>query len=518
VTRRVFPKTLVGRILVGSILAALLAAAGLAVLLVTLLSLRRSVDEEAHSNDTVAAALTLQSKVSSFESGLHGYLLTTDSRFLTSLVEARSELAPAQRQLATLVADDPVERDRVAALWSEVQSYLADYAEPLVQIARIDPSAVRSPVAVNEAKRRADSIESGFRGVVQIEKQRARARQRSVRAGTTRAIAAALVAAVLAILLIIALGRWVARQIAARLARATAAASEIATGKLTTRLDESGALELAELARAFNGMARSLEQSQRELLAQNARLLESEQQKSELITIVSHELRTPLTGLIGFTSLMLTRPFDDVDRTRYLEIIHRESLRLASIVDTFLDLRSIEDGRLELARQSFDLAALAEEQAGFLLAHAPAHDLSLELPGHEALVIADRDRLAQVVVSLISNAVKYSPAGGPIEVAVVDGLATVRLEVTDHGLGIPAADQGRIFTKFFRGQAVGQGIPGTGLGLAVAREIVEAHDGTIGFVSASQRGSTFWIELPKANGGGNGNGNGRVPAPAPAGS
>jgi signal transduction histidine kinase len=514
VTPPPYPKTLVGRILGGSILAALLTAAALAVLVATLLSLRKSVDQEAHSNDTVAAALTLQSKVSSFESALHGYLLTTDSRFGTSLTESRRDLAPAHARLAGLVADDRVERQRVAGLWEQVQSYLLFYADPLVRIARISPGAARSPIAVNEAKRRADTIEAEFRGLIRLEGARARGRQSSVRTGTTRAIAAAVAAAVLIVLLIILFGRWVARHIALRLTRATAAATEIAAGELTTRLDEGGVTELAELARAFNGMARSLEHGRRELLAQNATLQASEQQKSELITIVSHELRTPLTSLIGFANLLLTRQFDEENNRRYLEIMHRESLRLAAIVDTFLDLRSIEAGMLELVRRPVDLASVAQEQAGFLLAHAPDHSLALDLPEAQAVVVADRDRLSQVVANLISNAVKYSPDGGPIEVAVLDGDATIRLEVTDHGLGIPADEQARIFTKFFRGQAVERGIPGTGLGLAVSREIVEAHDGTIGFVSAKERGSTFWIELPKQNGGTRPSGNGRPHATA----
>ena len=184
--------------------------------------------------------------------------------------------------------------------------------------------------------------------MIALEQARALRRRSSVQTDTGRAIGAALAAAVVAVLLIVALGVWVARHVSARLARATAAASEVATGDLTARLDEQGAVELAELARAFNGMARSLEHGRRELLSQNAQLVESERQKSELITMVSHELRTPLTSLLGFTNLLLTRRFEEEDRRHYLEIVHRESRRLSAIVDTFLDLRSIEEGRLEL--------------------------------------------------------------------------------------------------------------------------------------------------------------------------
>jgi signal transduction histidine kinase len=494
---RLLPKTLVGRIFVGSLLAAVLAAAALTLLLVSLLGLRSSIDQEARSKDTVAAALILQGKLSEYDGALRGYLLTRNRGFLTTLDRSRAALAPAHRDLAKLVAGDREESMRVADLWSQVQSYLQDYASPLVTIAKISPSAVHDSAAVREEKRRSDAIQNGFANVIGLEQARAERRRFSVSTDTGRTIGAAATASVFAVLLIIGLGVGVARHVSQRLARASAAASQIATGDLTTRLEEGGAAELAQLAQAFNVMARSLEQGRRELLAQNARLGESEQQKSELITMVSHELRTPLTSLLGFTNLLLTRPFEEADRKRYLEIVHRESRRLAAIVETFLDLRSIEEGRLELNRQPLDLASLAREQARFLLAHAPDHSLALKLPEDSALVVADPDRLSQVVANLISNAVKYSPEGGPVELVVLDADDKIRLEVTDHGLGIPIEDQPRIFRKFFRGQANESGIPGTGLGLAVSREIVEAHQGTIGFVSAKGRGSTFWVELPK---------------------
>jgi len=489
-------RTLVGRIVGVSALAALLASAALTVLLLSLLSLRSSIDREAHSKDTVAAALILQSKVSDFESNLHAYLLTTNRHFLSSLNQSKLALAPAYRRLALLVVHDSVERGLVDGVWGQVTSYLDDYATPLIMIAGLDPATARGSVAANEAKRRADGITAGFGRVVGLEEARALSNRRTVDSDTTRAIFAGLAAALVAVLLIFAFAIWVARHVKLRLARASAAAGEIATGQLATRLDEGGAAELAELAHAFNVMARSLEIGRRELLAQNEQLLESERQKSELITVVSHELRTPLTSLLGFTNLLLTRNFEESDRRRYLDIVHRESRRLASIVDTFLDLRSIEKGHLELHTEPVDLAVLARDQAGFLLAHAPDHSLALELPPEAALVDADRDRLSQVIANLISNALKYSPEGGPVEVVVLDADDRLRLEVTDHGLGIPTDDQPRIFTKFFRGRAAARGIPGTGLGLAVAREIIEAHNGVLGFVSASGRGSTFWFELP----------------------
>jgi signal transduction histidine kinase len=219
--------------------------------------------------------------------------------------------------------------------------------------------------------------------------------------------------------------------------------------------------------------------------------------KTELVSIVSHELRTPLASVLGFTALLLKREFDPPIRRHYLGIVDAQARRLAALLEDFLDVQRIEHEGLDLATERVDLAALLDEQAELYAEQSPKHTVEVELEERPLAVRGDPDRLAQVVGNLLSNAIKYSPEGGTVRLAAERSDAGVRVIVRDEGLGIPEDQQERIFTKFFRGDAGATGITGTGLGLAVSREIVEAHGGSIGFDSDPATGSTFWVELPE---------------------
>ena len=228
------------------------------------------------------------------------------------------------------------------------------------------------------------------------------------------------------------------------------------------------------------------------------RLRESEQLKSELVSIVSHEVRTPLASVMGFTSLLLERDLDHETRRRYLEIVDTQARRLSGLLDEFLDVQRIEEGRMGLSRELVDMTRVLHEQTELYTAQSRQHHLELRVEEPRLTVYGDAGRLGQVVGNLLSNAIKYSPDGGPVEIVGdrVDG--SVRILVRDRGVGIPQEQQRRIFTKFYRGDAAASGITGTGLGLAFARAVVEAHGGQIDFRSRAGSGSEFWIDLPAA--------------------
>ncbi len=499
---RLARSSLVSRILAASCLLALLVAAAFGVLILAIGSLRHANERETRSKDVTAASLALENVVISLETALRGYVVSGRPQFLSAWDSARGDLPGASARLQRLVADDPVQAQRVRQILADTRSYITDYALNVIAIAKINPAAARAGDATTEGKREIDAIRGQFDQFLGTESLRASARAESARKESTRAVKLGLGALAASAVLILLFGLYLARWIARPVRRVATGASRVAAGDFSTRLQEEGPGEIGGLTRSFNSMARSLEAGRSELVAQNEQLQASEQAKSELISIVSHELRTPLSSVLGFTRLLLERDFDERERRRYLGIVDAEARRLASLAEDFLDMQLLEEGKLELARSTVDASALVREQVALFFGHGAEHSVKVSVPDEPLLINGDADRLSQVVGNLLANAIKYSPGGDPVEVRAEALRGEVRIAIRDRGIGIPPEDQAHIFTKFFRGRAASSGIPGTGLGLAVARQIVEAHGGLINFASEEGRGTTFWVELPAQIGAG----------------
>ena len=233
---------------------------------------------------------------------------------------------------------------------------------------------------------------------------------------------------------------------------------------------------------------------------QNDRLLELDRMKDDFVASVSHELRTPLTSIRGYLDLVLDGDAGPLtsDQERYLGVVARNSKRLMAMVGHLLLVAQHDSGVLSLDRQPGDLRAAASEAVSSAAPIAEERGLALTLDAEEVPEFEfDRARVGQVLDNLISNALKFTPTGGSVEVRVrcVDERAVV--DVADTGPGISDAEQERLFERFYRTESsTTQATPGTGLGLWISKTIVEAHGGEIGVDSAAGRGTTFRIELP----------------------
>jgi signal transduction histidine kinase len=225
--------------------------------------------------------------------------------------------------------------------------------------------------------------------------------------------------------------------------------------------------------------------------------------KSELLAGMSHELRTPLTAIIGYAEILQNEYFGPVnDRQRQqLDIVLRCSHHLLELINDILDIAKIEAGRVELEYGMVDLGALAAHSLVLMRETAARRHIRLDAPAPPAGAVtlaADERRVKQVLFNLLSNAIKFTPEGGAVTVSVrgIEGAAEVR--VADTGIGLPPGEQERIFESFYQVRRPGTAkVSGSGLGLALARQIVDLHGGAIRAESDGEgKGSRFIFTLP----------------------
>ena len=476
---------------------ALALALVLVVLIVAVRGLRDRSNEARHSEQVIATANALQTLVIDFETGLRGYAITRETKYLRPLERARSNYKRQVNELIQLTADDPAQQRKARMIGSRVQSYFDTYSEPIILFIQRNRPAAKTVALAAES---VNEIRGLFGQFLRTEQNRGDDRNTRARDTAHSAVLVAGVGIGAVVLFVLAAAVYLARAVARPVRRVAQAAEEIAAGDLSPRLPIEGPGEVGQLERSFNVMADSIERHRAELEERNQRLIESERVKTDLVSNVSHELRTPLSSILGFSDLMLKREVAPEDRRRYLEVIRAESARLATLLNDLLDLQRQELGVLELRLSEFDLNNLLEVQVTLYSAQSSVHEVRFTPSPEPVVVRGDSDRLAQVIGNLLSNAIKYSPDGGTVDVtaSLIRGEGWVW--VRDHGLGIPRDHQDRVFTKFFRGEAARKrAISGTGLGLVLARQIVEAHGGSIGFDSDEGKGSTFWVRLPAAS-------------------
>lgn len=258
------------------------------------------------------------------------------------------------------------------------------------------------------------------------------------------------------------------------------AAAAIAEGHFDSRVDIPGQDEIAQLAASFNFMQNRLQQI--------------EEMRKDLIANVSHELRTPLTTIRGFIQAILEKVIGPEDQDKYLQRAYEETNRLTRLVTDLLQLARLHAGTIKTEKSPVDISGLIHEtvEENRLLASQKEITLQADLPASALTATVDRDKLKQVILNLIHNALNYTPAGGSVLIHARRNAEKLVIRVKDTGPGIPPEQLEFIFLKFHRGE---NRTPGTGLGLSIAKELVELHGGKIYALSTAGQGTEMVVEL-----------------------
>ncbi len=227
-----------------------------------------------------------------------------------------------------------------------------------------------------------------------------------------------------------------------------------------------------------------------------------EQMKDDFFSTISHELRTPLFSIQGFAQLMLEEPaLDSATQKEFLSTIQRQAAQLSEMVNNLLDLSKLDDNKLDIAEKMVSIVDIVHQTILKLQGYAHQQQVSLvtNMPMSLPSVIGDSYRLEQVMTNLIGNAIKFSPPGETVTISAKANSHAVLIQVQDNGIGIPSAELENIWRRYYQAQNNGErSAMGTGLGLHIAKQIIEKHRGKIWAESDGQHGSTFSFTLPRA--------------------
>ncbi len=291
----------------------------------------------------------------------------------------------------------------------------------------------------------------------------------------------------LIIIIVVALsGYYFIRSIVKPVSQMTETAQRIAQGDFSAKIDKMYDDEIGDLCDSINDMAKELDAN--------------EKLKNDFISRVSHELRTPLTAIKGWAETMQYGVPDRVTLEKGMSVIVKESSRLTSLVEELLDFSKLQNGRLTMQMKRMDILAEIDEAVYMLRERALSEGKHLlyDDPEEMPIIYGDPNRLKQVFLNVIDNALKYTPEGGMIGVQVYQDFKehTIKIVVADNGCGINAEDLPKVKDKFYKAN---QKINGSGIGLAVADEIIKMHKGSIDIESSPEVGTTVTITIPIFN-------------------
>jgi signal transduction histidine kinase/ActR/RegA family two-component response regulator len=476
------------------------------------LGLQRSLQTNAlvvASSASLSNATTLEKALVDMETGARGFVITGDDRFLEPYQQGRPEATAALGRALALETADPSVTALLTDLSLRIERWDATALQPEIAARRRDAATAAAMVQSGAGKNQLDAMrtiisqyvtdkQSEVKAALALSDDATRSLQTVIVFG---GVAIALVGLVTAAALTTSIGRRV-RMLQQR-------AERVASGDLDGDFSPPArGDEIDALARAFQDMTarlRELVATKEQLAASDRAAREEAQQashaKTDFLASMSHELRTPLNAILGFSGLLEEQlgAVLSARQKKYLRNVGDAGAHLLELVNDVLDLSKVESGRAELRRETIDLETLVEPALASARQAAGLRDVGFEATIPDGVrVRVDIGQLRQILYNLLSNATKFTPPGGTVTLRAERRDEVLELMVSDTGIGIPPARRDRVFGMFERVNADRSEAPGTGLGLALTKRLVELHGGTIDFESAEGRGTTFRVVLPGA--------------------
>jgi signal transduction histidine kinase len=497
--RRTLRTPITTRVVLLSATASVLVGTVLVVLIVAVTGQRDAARSAFRSQEALTAGNQLEKSLITIENGLRGFVAGGSrgrERFLQPATRALAAYPRDLERLKRLVADDPGQQRRVDQIAVAIDDYVRLWARPLVELGRTRPAAARSVVVTNGGRERLDQINREFASLFARERQVIRSREDRAEQRSARAIAFGFGGLGLVLVLTAAVTVYLRRAVVRPVVTMAEATGRLASGELSARVPIERHDELGDLARGFNAMADSLEQSRAELERSNAELLRSNAELEQFASVASHDLQAPLTTISMYAELIERRHAADLNGgIALVDGIRTATQEARTLIRDLLEYSRA--GRRPLTLEDVpagELVGRALEALAGPIAAAHAHVSVYALP----LVTADRASVTRVFQNLVGNAVKFTADRTP-EVAIGaerDGRMW-RFWVRDNGIGMDPADAERIFVPFKRLHGE-EAYPGTGIGLAICERVVMQHGGRIWVTSTPGAGSEFSFTLPAA--------------------
>ena len=495
--------SLAARLIIASCVLALVVVAAVLALRSGTDALSGATAERARVRLDLDAVAAVEKDVLDLETGVRGYVITRDEQFLAPWRASRVRLP---RDVAALRRRLGGHGDRLADLLATAAiDYLRDYAQIVVAAARAGSSDAASKATVAAGKVRVDRIRRiSDRMRVSLNADVGRL-SKQAEDNANRASLIGIGALIASSALIVLFTAYLLRCMVLPIRRVGSSADSLAAGDLTARASESGAPELAQLGTSFNRMAATIAGNHAAMQARNVELDATRQEaeranraKSEFLSRMSHELRTPLNSILGFGQLLQLDGVEGAHRESVDQIL-RAGRHLLLLIDEVLDIARVETGELRMSPESILAAELVQESCALVAPLAQQRSIRLITDFGDCAdvhVVADRQRLKQVLLNLFSNAIKYNREAGEIRCALRrDRGEQIAVDVSDTGAGMSDEQLARIFEPFERLGAEHGNIEGTGLGLALSRRLAEAMGGTLEVDSEPGCGSTFTVRL-----------------------